>query len=234
MKKGFSIIIPVLHEAAVINELLGHLQTLTDAGRCEVIVVDGSAAGDTRQAIGDREVVCLAAPSGRGRQMNAGAAVAEGEILIFLHADTRLPVDALPLIDRVLADQACLGGAFNLAIGSRKWIYRLIAVLASWRSRLTRIPYGDQAIFIRRHTFRQLGGYPEIPLMEDVALMRGIKRGGGKISILSQCVMTSSRRWEREGVLYATLRNWLLITAYCFGMPPEKLVRYYKNNGSKE
>ncbi len=234
MKKAFSIIVPVLNEAAVINDLLDHLQILTDAGRCEVVVVDGSVAGDTRRAIDDREVVCLAAPCGRGRQMNAGAAVAEGDILIFLHADTRLPVDALRLIDRVMADPACPGGAFSLAIGSRKWIYRLIAVLASWRSRLTRIPYGDQVIFIRRSAFRQLGGYPDIPIMEDVALMRGIKKRGGKISILPQCVVTSSRRWEREGVLYTTLRNWLLITAYCLGMPPERLVRYYKNNGSKE
>ena len=228
MNLRFSVIIPVLHESAGINDLLGHLRLLDAAGHCEIIVVDGSAEKDTILSINGNDVVCLSSPPGRARQMNAGAALASGDVLIFLHADTRLPADALPLISRAMNGSAYWGGAFSLGISSRKWIYRLIALTASWRSRLTRIPYGDQAIFIRRDDLRTLGGYPVIPIMEDVALMRQIKKRGGKITIIRRSVATSPRRWEREGVLRATLRNWLLEAAYLLGRPPEKLAPYYQ------
>jgi len=227
MSKRFSIIIPVLHEAAGINGLLDHLRRLDDAGQCEIIIVDGGAGQNTLESIKGSGIIGLASPPGRAKQMNAGAASATGDVFIFLHADTRLPADALPLMSRALTDSSCCAGAFSLAINSDKWIYRLIAATASLRSRLTRIPYGDQAIFIRRDDFRKLGGYPAIPIMEDVDLMRRIKKRGGKIAILAHPVTTSPRRWEREGVLRCTLRNWLLLTAYLLGRPPEKLARYY-------
>lgn len=229
MSMRFSVIIPVLHEVSGINDLLGHLRRLEDAGHCEIIIVDGSADQDTLLSITASDVICLSSPPGRARQMNVGAASASGAVLIFLHADTRLPADALLLIGQAMTDTAYWGGAFNLGISSSKWIYRLIAWIASLRSRLTRIPYGDQAIFIRRDAFRNLGGFPIIPIMEDVALMRQIKKIGGKITIIPRPVATSPRRWEGEGVLYATLRNWLLLVAYMLGRPPEKLARYYKN-----
>jgi len=228
MSMRFSVIIPVLHEAAGINDLLDHLCRLKGAGHCEIIVVDGSADQDTLLPIAASDVICLPSPPGRARQMNSGAALASGDVLIFLHADTRLPTDALLLIDRAMTGSAHWGGAFNLGISSGKWIYRLIARIASLRSRLTRIPYGDQAIFIRRAAFRNLGGFPVIPIMEDVALMRQIKKRGGKITIIPRPVATSPRRWESEGVLCATMRNWLLLAAYMLGRPPEKLARYYK------
>jgi rSAM/selenodomain-associated transferase 2 len=228
VSKRYSVIIPVLHEAAVINDLLSHLCRLEGAGLCEILVVDGSADKDTLGAIRAGEITGLTSASGRAWQMNAGAAAASGEILIFLHADTRLPVDALLLIDRAMTGSASWGGAFNLGINSRKWIYGFIARTASWRSRLTRIPYGDQAIFIRRDNFWMLGGYPAIPIMEDVALMRKIKKKGGKITIIPSPVATSPRRWEREGVVYTTLRNWLLLTIYLLGGSPDKLARYYQ------
>jgi hypothetical protein len=129
-----------------------------------------------------------------------------------------------------MTGSAYWGGAFNLGISSGKWIYRVIAGAASLRSRLTRIPYGDQAIFIRRDEFRNLGGYPVIPIMEDVALMRQIKNRGGKITIIPHPVETSPRRWQREGVVCGTLRNWLLLLAYFLGRSPEKLARYYRNS----
>ena len=229
MSMRFSVIIPVLHEAAGINDLLDHLRRLKGAGHCEIIVVDGSADQETLLPIAASDVICLSSPPGRARQMNAGAALASGDVLIFLHADTRLPADALLLIGRAITGSAHWGGAFNLGISSGKWIYRLIAWIASLRSRLTRIPYGDQGIFIRRAAFRNLGGFPVIPIMEDVALMRQIKKRGGKITIIPRPVATSSRRWESEGVLCTTLRNWLLLAAYMLGRPPEKLARYYKN-----
>ncbi len=225
MQKRFSIIIPVLHEAAIIHDLIGHLEHLEGAGEAEVIIVDGSATGDTMHAITTENVLCLSSPPGRARQMNHGAAAASGDILIFLHADTRLPADALTLIGRTLADATIVAGAFDLRIHSDRWIYRLIAAAASLRSRITRIPYGDQAIFIRRESFFHLGGYPDIPLMEDVAFMRQIKKAG-KITILPRPVVTSPRRWEREDIIATTLKNWFLLAAYYLGVHPEKLARY--------
>ncbi len=232
MGKRISIIIPVLHETALINALLGHLRTLSLNEQCEMIVVDGSKTGDTLAVIANDDVVCLVSSCGRARQMNAGAAVAGGDILLFLHADTRLPADALLRIGQALQEKACRGGAFDLAIDSEKWLIRLIASVASLRSRFTRIPYGDQAIFIRRDVFRDLGGYPDIPLFEDVALMRQLKKKGAPLAILAPGVVTSSRRWDREGPLYVTLRNWLLLAAYHLGMSPEKLAKFYEKEGS--
>lgn len=159
--------------------------------------------------------------------MNAGAALAVADILIFLHADTRLPPQAFSLIDEVMNRGDFVGGAFDLSIDSNRSIYRFISRAASLRSRLTRIPYGDQAIFVRKGYFNTIGRYPGIPLMEDVAFMRKIKKAGGKIGFISTPIVTSARRWEQEGILYATLRNWLLLSAYFLGVSPDKLPRYY-------
>lgn len=228
MKKLISIILPVLNEADVINPLLDHLETLEGCGHCEFIVVDGSPDGDTIEAVKRTGVRCVKSPQGRASQMNAGAAAAVGEILIFLHADTRLPRKAIELINEAVTRQTLIGGAFDLRIGSERPILKIIARIASLRSRLTRIPYGDQAIFIRRDCFNRLGGYPEIPLMEDVAFMRSIKRAGGRIGFIPQPVITSARRWEQEGILYTTLRNWFLLSAYTMGVAPDKLAKHYK------
>ena len=228
----FSIIIPVLNEADRINGLIGHLRDFPEEATVEIIVVDGSVQGDTLGVIKDRQVRCLSSAAGRARQMNAGAAIATGEILIFLHADTRLPEGALALIDRALGQPDIMGGAFDLGIRSTRLPLKIIAAVASRRSRLTRIPYGDQAIFIRRAYFGQIGGYPDIPLMEDVALMRQIKKAGGRIYIIPERVSTSPRRWEKGGILRATLRNWILLGAYYMGVAPETLARYYRSGKS--
>lgn len=232
MTRQFSIILPVLSEATIINATIDHLGALEGSDQCECIVVDGAPDGNTIQAIQaitGNDVYCMKSPRGRGRQMNAGAAAAKGEILIFLHADTRLPRNALHLISQTMTRQDLIGGAFDLRIGSERPILKTIALIASVRSRLTRIPYGDQAIFIRRDYFNRVGGYPEIPLMEDVALMRRIKKAGGRIGFIPAPVITSARRWEEEGILYGTLRNWLLVSAYLLGVSPEKLVKYYRS-----
>lgn len=229
----FSVILPVLNEAAIINATMDRLEALEGSDQCEFIVVDGTPDGSTIKAIIDRDVHCVKSPRGRARQMNAGADEAKGEIFIFLHADTRLPRNALDLINHMMtrqtmAQKALIGGAFDLRIGSERPMLKIIARIASLRSRLTRIPYGDQAIFIRREYFTRMGRYPEIPLMEDVALMRRIKRAGGRIGFIPEPVITSARRWEKEGILYTTLRNWLLLGAYFLGVPPEKLAKYYR------
>jgi len=223
----FSVIIPVLHEASRINSLIDHLYKQKSEEPYEIIVVEGDPRRETLRAIKSNHVTAIMGEQGRARQMNAGAAVAHGEILIFLHADTQLPPGALGQVRAAMEGKRYVGGAFDLGIKSDRPIFRLISDLASWRSRFTRIPYGDQAIFIRKDYFRNIGGYREIPLMEDVELMRRIKKRGDPICILSHRVSTSPRRWEKEGIVCCTLRNWILSSLYFWGVPPDKLALFY-------
>lgn len=223
----FSIIVPVLNEADQINPLIEHIHSQGFRRLYEVIVVDGDPQGGTGRIIQDKDVIAITTEKGRGRQMNAGAAVARGEILIFLHADTKLPDGALEKISRALEDQNYVGGAFDLRIDSDRLFLKYIATRASLRSRWNRIPYGDQAIFIRKKYFDQIGGYKEIPLMEDVDLMRRIKKDGKQIVILPDKVRTSARRWESEGALYTTLRNQILVRLFYLGVSPHRLAKYY-------
>ncbi|MEA3225628.1 MAG: TIGR04283 family arsenosugar biosynthesis glycosyltransferase, partial [Planctomycetota bacterium] len=193
----------------------------------EIVVVDGDPQGNTVKAIRAEDVVKITTEKGRGRQMNAGAEVALGEILIFLHADTMLPDGALGKISRVLENQDYVGGAFDLKIDSDKLFLRYISVRASLRSRCNRIPYGDQAIFIRKEYFDQIGRFKDIPLMEDVELMQRIRKDRRKICILPDKVTTSARRWQRDGVFYTTMRNRVLVTLFRFGVSPSRLAKYY-------
>lgn len=225
----FSIIIPVLNETDNINSLIEHLHDLRAGKNCEIIVVDGDPKGGTINVIHDKEVRSIVSTLGRAQQMNAGAAIANGEILIFLHADTQLPVEALQKIGSAMERKEYVGGAFNLGIKSESLIFRIIGYLGSLRSRLTRIPYGDQAIFIRKDYFLRIGGYKEIPLMEDLELMHRIKKLGGKICILSDPVNTSPRRWEKEGIIYCTLRYWIILVLYFIGVSPYRLSKFYKS-----
>jgi rSAM/selenodomain-associated transferase 2 len=166
---------------------------------------------------------------GRGKQMNKGAQLASGEIVLFLHADTETPPDGLSRICSAMRQREYVGGSFDLGIRSEKLRFRLIERIASLRSRMTRIPYGDQAIFLRRDYFLRIGGFLEVPVLEDVELMRRIKRLGGKICILDERVRTSARRWEQEGVFYCTLRNWVIVGLYLLGVSPNRLARFYGN-----
>ena len=228
MPPRFSVIIPVFNEDALINATIEHLDSLPGEASMEIIVVDGDKSGKTIGAVRDGNVKTAISEKGRGNQMNRGAALAEGDIAIFLHADTRLPFDAFALIESALRDPGRQAGAFDLAIASGRPIYRMIAKIASLRSRLTRIPYGDQAHFFRRNYFQDIGGFANIPLMEDVEIMGRIKKRGERITIIKRAVTTSSRRWEKEGVLRCTLRNWLLICLYFSGVSPEHLSKFYK------
>jgi rSAM/selenodomain-associated transferase 2 len=223
----FSIIVPVLNEADQINPLIEHIHNQGFGPLYEVIVVDGDPQGGTVRIIQDKDVIAITSEKGRGRQMNAGAAAARGEILIFLHADTKLPDGALEKISRALEDQNYVGGAFDLKIDSDRLFLKYISARASLRSRWNRIPYGDQAIFIRKKYFDQIGGYKEIPLMEDVDLMRRIKKDGKQIVIFPDKVRTSARRWESEGALYTTLRNQILVRLFYLGVSPHRLAKYY-------
>jgi len=226
----FSIIVPVFHEGNRINDLIEHLNSLDSKESFEIIVVDGTRERDTLKAIQSNRVIKIFSERGRAKQMNAGASIAKGDILIFLHADTELPTHALKKIESVIEKRGYTAGAFDLGIQSKKLIFKVIAFLGSLRSRLNRIPYGDQAIFLRTEYFNNIGGYKEIPLMEDVELMRRIKRSGKKIWILYDRVMTSPRRWEKEGVIYCILRNWVLQGLYFLGVSPHKLVNFYRSD----
>ena len=223
----FSIIIPVLHESEIINTLLDSLKHLERDEPFEIIVVDGSRTQDTLHVISDTNVLKYTSPPGRGRQMNVGAAHATGDILVFLHADTFLPANALSLIKTSLEDKRYVGGAFTLQIQSQISFLRAIAVYSTLRSQLTRAPYGDQVIFLRKSYFDTIGGYADIPLMEDVELMRRIRKNKEQITILPFSVITSDRRWHQEGPIYTLIRDNIIIFLYWCGMPAEKLAKFY-------
>lgn len=222
-----SVIIPVFHEGEKINEILDSIKSVAADVPYETIVVDGDSLGDTIAYVSDSSVITLTAPRGRALQMNAGAAKTCGDILLFLHADTLLPPKAFPKIIAALSDSSFIGGAFDLKIQNHRWIFRAIGRAASWKHRLTRVPYGDQAIFMMRRYFENIGGYAGIPLMEDVELMRRVKRQGGRIIILREAVTTSSRKWETDGIFYTIIRNWIIQVLYLFGMPAWRFKKYY-------
>ena len=231
-KTQCSIIIPVINEQETIRPLLESLRQQAGIRQCQIIVVDGDPEGSTLRVIDDPAVTQLTSARGRGLQMNRGAEEARGDILVFLHADTLLPPGSLSLIDRTLKDPRYVAGAFNLQIASARPVLRLIARTANLRSRVTRVPYGDQAIFIDRDYFRRMGRFREIPIMEEVDLLRRIRRRGDRICILREAVLTSPRRWEEEGPLYTTLRNQLLILLFGLGIKPEKLAQLYRSTGT--
>jgi rSAM/selenodomain-associated transferase 2 len=228
MMLRFSFIIPVWNEEAIIAGTIEHVRGLGASGSAEIIVVDGDPEGGTIKVAQHLGVKTAISEKGRGNQMNVGASLAAGDILIFLHADTHLPHDVLELIEAAMADGSCIAGAFDLAIDSKRLAFRLIEKAASFRSRMTRIPYGDQTVFIRKKDFFGLGGFRDIPIMEDVEFMRRIKKRKGKICIIGRAALTSPRRWEKEGIVYTTLRNWLILSLYLFGVRPEKLIRFYR------
>ncbi|NPU84526.1 MAG: glycosyltransferase family 2 protein [Syntrophaceae bacterium] len=226
-RPDISVIVPVFGEEAGIGERIRRIRAVEAGATPEILIVDGAPEGNTLKALADPDVIGLTAPQGRAVQMNRGAAQASGEILLFLHADTDLPDRAFSMIRRAMADETAAAGAFDLSIRSPRMAFRVIERTASRRSRITRIPYGDQAIFLRRSYFQAIGGYREIPLMEDVDLMRRIKRRGDRVVFLEARVSTSARRWEREGILRCTLRNWTLIGLYLLGVSPGRLARFY-------
>lgn len=225
-----SIIVPVLNEARQLDPLVDHIRQTAGGEAVEIILVDGSPGGESIQAVSRGGVTLLRAPAGRARQMNAGAAAAKGDCLLFLHADTRLPPGAFRLVADTLAGGRYAAGAFDLRYPSERLSIRVVARVACIRSRLTRIPYGDQAFFFRRDYFEAIGGYADIPFLEDVEIMRRIKRRGERIFIAPDPVITSARRQEKEGVLYCTLRNGAIVALYCMGASPERLARFYRKH----
>lgn len=230
MLKTISIIVPVLNEAGAIDQLLRPLQRWRRLGH-EVIVVDGGSADDTvacSRSLADR---VLSAPRGRARQMNAGAAVAQGDVLLFLHADTQLPDDAATRIIQALGRP--VWGRFDVRLSGRPPLLRLVETLMNWRSRLTGIATGDQAVFVERRLFHAAGGYPDQALMEDIALSKALKRYS-RPACLRTRVVTSSRRWERFGIWRTILLMWRLRLAYFLGADPAQLAKRYRVEATGE
>jgi rSAM/selenodomain-associated transferase 2 len=218
-----SVVVPALDEE---ESLPATLRAARRPGVGELIVVDGGSRDATLAVAARLADTVLAAPRGRAVQMNTGAAVARGDVLLFLHADTRLPAGYPAAVARALADPAVVAGRFDVRLDADGAAYRLIGRLISLRSRLTRVATGDQAIFVRRAAFERVGGFPLLPLMEDVALSRALKRVGA-IACLRDTVVTSARRWERRGVVRTVLLMWLLRAAYYAGVSPARLARRY-------
>jgi len=219
-----SIIVPVLNEAQTLATFLGYLQPLRDMGH-EVIVVDGSSHDDSSSIASPCCDLLVSAGSGRARQMNAGAEQATGDWLLFLHADTRLPEpfsDWLSIIEHSDAQW----GRFNLTLSGQQWLFRVIESCINWRSRLTKIATGDQALFIRRQQFSRIKGFADIPLMEDIEICGRLRRNFSPLCLVMP-VLTSSRRWEKGGIVRTIGLMWSLRWRYFFGADPVQLAKRY-------
>jgi rSAM/selenodomain-associated transferase 2 len=220
-----SIIIPVLNEAKVIVSTLLCLQPLRLAGH-EIIVVDGGSIDSSpvlSEPLADR---VISSPRGRARQMNAGAKMARGGILLFLHADTLLPEHSDRLILSGMARTGKKWGRFDVSLSGRHFLFPIIAWLMNVRSRLTSIATADQAIFVERGLFEAVHGFPDIELMEDIAFSKVLKRRGRPLCLWHR-VLTSSRRWEKNGIFRTVLQMWLQRLAYFLGVPPRHFAPRY-------
>ncbi|HEY7495992.1 MAG TPA: TIGR04283 family arsenosugar biosynthesis glycosyltransferase [Candidatus Tectomicrobia bacterium] len=220
---GISVVVPTLNEQ---EHLPATLARVALAAGDELIVVDGGSLDNT-VAIAQQFTPCvLLSPPGRARQMNHGARQARGDVLLFLHADTLLPPQGLEAVRTVMQAPHLVGGAFRLAFTPSTPALRIIAWGANVRTRLGKLPYGDQALFVRRSLFEALGGYANVPFMEDVQLVQTLRQRGA-LAIVPQPVHTSGRRWLHDGVVYTTVRNNVLMALYFCGVPPVTLKRWY-------
>jgi rSAM/selenodomain-associated transferase 2 len=224
--RRLSVVVPALDEAAAIEATLRRLQPLRARGH-EVVVADGGSRDGTAAAAAPLADRVIAAPRGRARQQNAGAAAAAGDVLLFLHADTLAPADADRLVVEGLRRTGRGWGRFDVRLSGRHPLLRLTGPLIALRSRLSGIATGDQAVFVRRDWFEGAGGFPDIPLMEDVALTRALRRRGRPLCLRAR-VVTSSRRWEERGIVRTILLMWRLRLAYALGADPHLLAERYR------
>jgi rSAM/selenodomain-associated transferase 2 len=217
-----SIIIPTLNEATQIGAAIDSARA---AGPLEIIVADGGSSDGTVELAQSADRV-IVSPRGRAAQQNAGAALARSDTLLFLHADCRLPRECLSEITRVLASPHVAGGCFRQQIDAPGARYRWLERGNALRVKLWGLAYCDQAIFVRRETFERLGGFPPLALMEDLFFMKRLRREG-KIAMLDSRLVVSPRRWQQQGVVRQTARNWFLTALAQCGVSPDRLVRLY-------
>ena len=225
---NISVIIPTRNEENSIHSAIEHLR---DSGVREVIVVDGGSSDQTCAQARAAGATVIESPAGRGMQQNRGATEATGDVLLFLHADTRLPSGFIEEVDRVLSRTGVSAGAFRLGVDGGGRGLRWVENMANWRSLYCQLPYGDQAIFMKAETFRRAGGFAEIPLMEDFELMRRLRKSG-RIELADATVRTSARRWKQLGVFRATWSNQLCILAYMLGISPRRIAAWRDAHGN--
>ena len=217
-----SIIVPTLNEERALEPTLAHLVALGE----EVVVSDGGSGDQTEEIARRHPILWTQGAPGRGGQLNRGAAAASGEALLFVHADTRLPPEAVARVDRVLGN-GYGGGGFAVRFDSSSHLMALGARLVNLRTRLTRAPLGDQAQFARRDVFDQLGGFRDWPILEDLDFMRRLKKHA-PIALISAPVITSARRYAQRGIARTVATNWLIWALHAAGASPEKLARLYR------
>ncbi|WP_017298885.1 TIGR04283 family arsenosugar biosynthesis glycosyltransferase [Nodosilinea nodulosa] len=222
-----TIVIPALNEAGQLPAVLG---AICAAAPVEVVVVDGGSTDGTAEVAQARGARVVKSTPGRSRQQNQGARVAKGSILLFLHADTRPPEGFDQAIRQILAQPGVVAGAFTLAIDSPRRGLRWVEWGVKVRSRLLQMPYGDQGIFLRAETFHRLGGFPDLPMMEDFELVRRLRKLG-RVAIAPAAVVTSDRRWRRLGILRTTLANQVMVIGYLLGVNPHWLAQWYRHLG---
>lgn len=220
-----SVIMPVFNEAKTLGKTLEKLKLSEDE---ELIVVDGGSTDDTVAIAKEYTGKVFSAPSGRASVMNYGAERASGKILIFLHADCIPPDNAFDIIRKSLSDKDVAAGAFILRIDHTGAVFRIIESVSNIRAKMTGLMYGDQGMFLRRALFEKIGGFADIPLMEDIEISGRLKKEG-KVIFVDPPVTASARRWMNEGIIYTTLRDWSIAFSYTFlNISPEKLIRYYR------
>jgi len=221
---AISIIIPTLNEAESITATMESAQACTGV---EIIVADGRSSDGTGEVAKGLGARLLTITGGRAKQVNAGAMAANSDVLLFLHGDTRLPGGFDKYVLNLLTMPGTVAGAFALGIDGPEIGLRIIEKLANFRSRFFQMPYGDQVIFLRANVFRSIGGFPEIPIMEDFVFMQRLKKEG-RVVIAPIAVTTSSRRWKKLGILKTTMINQAVLLAYFLGSDHERLARWYR------
>ncbi|HJO04928.1 MAG TPA: TIGR04283 family arsenosugar biosynthesis glycosyltransferase [Acidobacteriota bacterium] len=221
-----SVIVPVWNEESTLPALLGELRKQCDGVDCELVFVDGGSTDGTEQLLRDSGATWVVSDRGRGVQMNAGAAATGAEVLLFLHADTRLPPGWKLVVAEAIAG-GHIGGFFRVRLDSPRLILRVVGHLITLRSRATGISTGDQGLFVTRQIFESAGGYAHLPLFEDVELTRRLRRFG-RLAAVDSTVVTSARRWDQLGPWRTIVRMWGLRALYALGMRPERLARYYE------
>ncbi|MBF2079139.1 MAG: TIGR04283 family arsenosugar biosynthesis glycosyltransferase [Synechococcales cyanobacterium T60_A2020_003] len=228
MSYSISVVIPTLNEADCIEQAIASIrQHHDDPSRLDIIIADGGSGDPTVDKALGCGVRVIQAPLGRAHQMNAGAEIATGEILLFLHADTKLPPQFATHITEVLGRPRAIAGAFELQIDGSDRRLRWVEWGVKWRSRLNQMPYGDQALFMRSEIFHQVGGFPPLPILEDVEMVKRLKRIG-RIYIAPAAVRTSARRWQRLGIVRTTLLNQLVLLAFWLGVPTDRIAYWYR------